>query len=105
MDIEGRNIIISNAPSLDGFDSTKMSNTLSQYYDKMVLIAPGNMELKIHFKDYRKEGSRQKHVVHASVHYPGNTVRDEDWEWDIHKAVHNVLKKLLHNLRRELGKD
>jgi len=105
MPSEEKNIVISNAPDLDSFDLAKMNTTIDEYYTKMSRISPKGAELKIHFKGYEKEGQRQKHIVHASFHFPGNTVRDEEWGWNSGLAVRNVLKKLLRNLQRKLRKD
>ena len=105
MDTTGRNIIISNLPALDTFDQSRLDTTINQFYDKMARISPEGAELKIHFKDYQKEGKRQKHVIHASFHYPGHSIREEEWDWDLIVATHNAMKKLLHNLQRSLGKD
>ena len=62
------------------------------YYQKIERDLPGL--LKIHAKNHDKAGERAKYSFHAKIQSPISLINVKGSDWDLHKALHNVLKKV-----------
>ena len=52
-----------------------------------------NANVKIHLKEYEKEGSRHKFSIHASITMP-ITIEADAFGWDFNKTLNKLFKKL-----------
>jgi len=91
---------------LDDFNETErevVEEFSMKYYKKIERDLPG--VLRIHAKKHDKTGERCKYSFHAKIQAPNNLINVMDDDWDLHKALNKVLKKVESQIKHKFKKN
>ena len=88
---------------LDSFDRVKIKDLVSNYADKMERDFKRITLIKLHYKPYKTEGTKQKYSLH--LHIEGASKKplavshmQKAAEWDVVRATRRVLVKAMNLL-------
>ena len=81
---------------LGEFEKDKVNILCTSYYDKIKRLLHNVTSLKIHIKQYSKDGGRTKYAVNIKAMAPTKIFEVDKEEWDIAKVMHKSFKAL-HN--------
>jgi len=86
----------------DENDQERIKELLNEYGPKIERMLDNDVVLEIHFKEYEKEGNRVKHSVSAKINYANNIFQASDFDWDLARVIHKVMKKLETEIEHKL---
>ena len=87
-------IEIINIENLNGKErkiATKLSN---EYYSKIQRLIKTPLSLRIHIKEYEKEGKRKKYSINIEAVGSGKEFDSSSWDWDFARAIHKAMIKI-----------
>ena len=64
------------------------------YYPKIERIAKNDLLLKVHIKEYDKDGKKSKYSINAEAIFSGKMLSSSSWDYDLARAIHKSMKKL-----------
>jgi len=99
-----RNIQVVDAPDLDEIDLAKVNSTINLSYDRVKKSLGLPYSLLVHFKQYKKAGSRVKHSVHIRASAPGFNLKAEADSWNVITSLQSALKELERGIRKQSSK-
>ena len=89
-------------PDVDEIDASTINRTIDEYYEKLSRAVDNEIFLKVHFKQYSKNGLRRKHSIHAKFNSPGISLSASDWDWKLITALQKTLDNLFKELKSKL---
>ncbi len=66
----------------------------AEYYPKIQRKIKNMQLLKVHIKEYKKEGKGKKYSINVSIIAPTRSIKANASDWDFARTVHKVLKKI-----------
>jgi hypothetical protein len=76
-------------------EEKNLVNHLAKEYSlKIKRIVKNQVLLKIHFKEYNKEGKRKKYSLHVEAVFAGRVLNSNSWDYDLARAIHKSMKKI-----------
>ena len=66
----------------------------SDYMTKIEMKLKNISSLKVHVKEYSREGKRNKYSLHAKIVLPGKFFEASADDWDFARTVHQLFKKI-----------
>ena len=95
-----RKINISHLPEGQGIDRSILTNIIEKFYDKLSKRLPGEMLLDVHFKEFRKHGSKELVETKVKVNVEGINLYATGEEWNAEMS----LKEALAATEKEAGR-
>ncbi len=90
---------------IDEFAKRWVMKISSFYAEKLAYLVKNELNIALHFKEYKKKGKQHKFSIHARAIFPGGTVASGNaHDWDIRRAVHKAFRDLEHQLRSRFKK-
>lgn len=74
---------------------------LNEYFPKIQRLIKNDISLKIHFKEYEKDGKKRKYSLNAEVISGGIKITASSWDWDFARTIHKLMKKLENEIRHK----
>lgn len=74
---------------------------LDKYHKKMSRHFKEAVSLELHLKEYNREGNSKKYSLSACVRGPMGKLEASYADWELHKAVHKVLDRLLEEIEHK----
>lgn len=99
-----RNIQVVNAPELDEIDLAKVNGTINASYDRVKKRLGSPYALLVHFKQYKKQGSRVKHSVHIRASSPALNLKAEAVSWNVITSLQSALNELEREIEKSIAK-
>ncbi len=80
---------------LDEKEQETAERVLKDYYPKIQRTVKTPLSLKVHIKEYKKEGKGKKYSINAEARFSGiKLLSSSSWDWDLARAIHKALIKL-----------
>ena len=77
----------------------KIANKLfDEYYKKIQRKIKNLASLKIHIKEYNKDGKRKKYSINAEVISSRKIFKANSYDWTFSATIHEVFNKLLNQI-------
>ena len=83
-------------------DRKRAEELLNEYGPKIERMLANDVVMRVHFKEYEKEGNRVKHSISAKVEFANNLFQADDSDWDLARTIHKVMKKLENEIEHKL---
>ena len=87
---------------LDGVSLAVFNKLLSEYSEKISRKVKKDGVLKIHLKEYKKNGKAQKYSLNMKFVFPGKTFEANAFDWDLTRALHKVSNKMITEIEHRL---
>ncbi len=73
-----------------------------EYYLKIQRQIKNVISLKVYIREHEKEGLRRKLSINLELVYPGKTFKVKAYDWDLARAIHKALNKLINEIEHKL---
>ena len=83
-------------------DKERAQELLNEYGPKIERMLSNDVVMRVHFKEHEKEGNRVKHSISVRIEYGNNLFQADDFDWDLARAIHKVMKKLENEIEHKL---
>ncbi|OGJ15916.1 hypothetical protein A3K74_02345 [Candidatus Pacearchaeota archaeon RBG_13_33_26] len=99
------NLEVVNIEILNEEEKAIANKLFNEYYPRIQRLVKSPLSLKIHFKEYDKEGKKKKYSINAEAIFSGGKVISSDsWSWDFARAIHKAMKKLETEIEHKFHK-
>lgn len=89
--------------NLEVVEKEMVEKLTAEYYNKIHRALKNDVSLKIHLKEYKKEGARHKYSLQVKAVAPTKLFESEVSDWDLasvlHKAFQNIEKEIEHTFK------
>lgn len=76
-------------------EEKKITNTLlKEYISKIERIVKNDILIKMHVKEYKKDGKGKKYSLHFEVIFAGKMINSNAWDYDLSRTIHKAMKKI-----------
>ena len=75
---------------------------LNEYYPKIERKIKNIISLKVHIKEYEKEGKRKKYSINIKVVNSTDVFEANANNWDFARTMHKVLNKIENEIENRL---
>ena len=75
---------------------------LNEYYVRIQRQLKNMASLRLHVKEYQKEGKRRKYSMRVEAIAPTRKFEANSFDWDFARALHKVLNKLRNEIEHKL---
>lgn len=79
---------------LNGKEREIAKKLLNEYYSKIQRLIKTPLSLKVHIKEYEKEGRRKKYSINVEAMGAGKEFNSSSWDWDFARALHKSMTKI-----------
>ena len=80
---------------LDEKEKKIADKLFDEYYTKVQRKIKNLTSLKIHIKEYNKDGKRKKYSINAETVSSGKTFKANSYDWNFAATIHDVFNKIL----------
>jgi len=87
---------------LNDEEKETVNKLLDEYYKKIQRQTKKIISLKIHFKEYKKDGKRKKYSINAEAVTPAGIFSVSAFDWDFARTIHKAMKKIMNKAEHEL---
>jgi ribosome-associated translation inhibitor RaiA len=85
---------------IDGHTKRRLDEISKQYLNQFAHhIRNKILELKIHLKEWQKDGDRHRYESHIRITYPGGTIAADAEDWDAITALRKSLDEIDFQLK------
>lgn len=95
------NIEIINIEILDEKEKKIADKLLGEYHKKIQRLVKNPLSLKIHIKEYDRDGKKSKYSLNAEAIFSGRMIESSDWDYDFARAIHKAMKKLENEVEKK----
>ncbi len=89
------------AEILDEKERETADRLIDEYYSKIQRMLKNDFLLKIHFKEYDKEGKKKKYSINAEAIFSGKMINSSSWDWDLARAIHKSMRKIENEIEKK----
>ena len=89
-----KDVEIINAGFLTEEEKKIVNNLSDEYSSKIQRIVKNPVSLKIHFREYKKEGKGKKYSIHVEAVFAGKMLNANSWDYDLTRTIHKAMKKI-----------
>src|SRR4030043_103202 len=89
-----KNIEVINIEILNEEERAIADKLLNEYYLKIQRLIKTPLSLKVHIKEYDKEGKKKKYSINIESIFSGKMLSSSSWDWDFARALHKAMKKI-----------
>ncbi len=75
---------------------------LNEYYPKIQRQIKNIISLKVHIKEYKKEGRRKKYSINIKIINSTDVFEANADDWDFARTMHKILKKIENEIENRL---
>ncbi len=75
---------------------------LNEYFPKIERKIKNIISLKVHIKEYEKEGERKKYSINIKIINSTDVFEANAYNWDFARTMHKVLKKIENEIENRL---
>ncbi len=79
---------------LDEKEKETADRILNDYFPKIQRAVKNPVSLKLHIKEYKKEGKGKKYSISLEAGFSGKKLSSNSWDWDLARAIHKALIKI-----------
>lgn len=79
-----------------------VNRLLNEYYKKIQRQLKNETSFEVHVKNYEKEGKAKKFSINIKAVAPTRIFEANASDWDLARAVHKVLNKILNEIEHRL---
>ncbi len=84
-------------------EEKKIANKLiNEYYPKIQRQIKNTLSLRVHFKEYEKQGKRKKYSINVEASSPTKEFDASSDDWDFARAIHKVFNKIINQIEHAL---
>jgi len=95
------NIQVKGIELLDEQENKTANKLFEEYYTKIQRKIKNSLSLKIHIKEYNKEGKRKKYSINAEAISSGAVFKANSHDWTFSATVHEVFNKILTQIEHK----
>ena len=99
--IQSTKISLAGVDMLMSGEREVIQKLLDKYYKKIQRHFKENISLEVHLKEYNREGNSKKYSLNAVVRGAMGKIESSYADWELHKAVHKVLDRLLEEIEHK----
>lgn len=70
------------------------NNLLKEYIPKIERLVKNDILIKMHVKEYKKDGKGKKYSLHFEVIFSGTMLHSDAWDYDLSRTIHKAMKKI-----------
>ena len=75
---------------------------LNEYFPKIERQIKNIISLKVHIKEYKKQGKRKKYSINIKIINSTDIFEANANDWDFARTMHKVLNKIKHEIEDRL---
>lgn len=94
-------IEIQNVEILTPEEKESAEKILNDYCKKIKRLVKSDLKLKVHIKEYNKEGKRRKFSINIDLHFSGRRLKSDAADWDLTRTLHKNMIKLQNEIEHE----
>lgn len=94
-------IKIINAELLNDKEKEITDNLLEEYHQKIQRLVKNPLSLKVHLKEYDKDGKKKKYSLNAEAIFSGKMLNSSSWDYDLARAIHKLMIKLGNEIEKK----
>lgn len=94
------NIEIVNIKLLNEKERDIAEKLLEEYYKKIQRLVKNPLSLKVHIKEYDKDGKKRKYSLNVEAIFSGKILGSSDWDYDFARAIHKTMTKLENEIEK-----
>ncbi|MDD5012381.1 MAG: hypothetical protein PHQ66_01920 [Candidatus Nanoarchaeia archaeon] len=95
------NVEIVNTNILTEKDKKIADKLLEEYYEKIQRLLKNPFRLKMHIKEYDKDGKNRKYSLNAEVIFSGKMLNSSSWDYDFARAIHKAMAKIENEIEKK----
>ena len=96
--IFGKDIEIVGLNRLDDNGKDILNKLFPEYYSKIKRLLKNDLKIKLHIKNYKKEGNRKKHSITIRILAPTRTFQASAFDWDFARVLHKIFKDVIREI-------
>lgn len=83
-------------------EEKKIGNTLlEEYHKKIQRLIKNPLLLKVHIKEYDKDGKKSKYSINTEAVFAGKMIESSSWDYDFARAIHKGMKKIENEMEKK----
>lgn len=86
---------------LDEKEKETANRLIGEYYSKIQRMLKTDILLKIHFKEYDKDGKKKKYSINVDAIFSGKMINSNSWDYDLARAIHKSMKKIENEIEKK----
>lgn len=94
-------IEIQNVEILTPEEKESAEKILNDYCKKIKRLVKSDLKLKVHIKEYNKEGKRRKFSINVDLHFSRRRLKSDAADWDLTRTLHKSMIKLQNEIEHE----
>lgn len=80
----------------------KIADTLLEgYHKKIQRLIKNPLLLKVHVKEYDKDGKKSKYSLNTEAVFAGKMMEASSWDYDFARAIHKGMKKIENEMEKK----
>jgi len=95
------NIEIINIKILNEKDREIAGKLLEEYHKKIQRLIKNPLLLKVHVKEYDKDGKKSKYSLNTEAVFAGKMIESSSWDYDFARAIHKGMKKIESEIEKK----
>jgi hypothetical protein len=96
-----KEIQVSGTEMLDEKEKEEINKILNNYFPKIQRSVKNPATLKVHIKEYKKEGKGKKYSISSEIKFSDKKVTSDSWDWDLAKAIHKSMIKIENEIEHK----
>ncbi len=104
MHFDDEKIILSSFSEVDEIDSALIKKNIDSFFEKVQQVSKEKPILKMHLKDYNKDGLRKEHEIKSQLELNKVTLYASAKGWQLISVIQESLQKLEKELKKEFRK-
>ncbi|MCL5018721.1 MAG: hypothetical protein M1416_03090 [Candidatus Pacearchaeota archaeon] len=94
-------IEIVNVKILNEKDREIAGKLLEEYHKKIQRLIKNPLSLKVHIKEYDKDGKKSKYSLNTEAIFSGRMIESSSWDYDFARAIHKGMTKLESEIEKK----
>ena len=94
-------IEIINVKILTEKDKKIADTLLEEYHKKIQRLIKSSLRLKMHVKEYDKDGKKSKYSINTEAIFAGKMIESSSWDYDFARAIHKGMKKIENEMEKK----
>jgi ribosome-associated translation inhibitor RaiA len=74
---------------------------LNEYHKKIQRLIKNPLLLKVHIKEYDKDGKKSKYSINTEAIFAGKMIESSSWDYDFARAIHKAMKKIESEMEKK----
>ena len=89
---------IKNIEILNEKEKELTEKILNDYLKKIKRLVKDSPKIKVHIKEYNKEGKQKKFSINVDLHFSGRRLKSDAANWDLSRTLHKAMVKIQNEI-------